>query len=353
MIENNNIRDQYFRNLDELVSLKPNKAESVRERKHAVKIFVNYCNSQNISIPTIQVVDIENFAKYLVRAKKSDGSSYSAYTIQQRFALVRTFLKYCYKKSIIQTALDRLISDEVNTILPDIREKNIDYIPAEDILRLIDECKKPRDKAILALLYNSACRLSAIRNAKISNVDFENEIFYFYEQKTNKENFITLFDKTIKALQEYIEVRKDPSKPEDYDFLFTSREGTHLSLRSFQRIVNYWSNKILGKKMNVHLFRHMSITHMAEAGADPYELSRIASHSSMDTTLKYYKQSRTQRAKTMKSSHPLMQKKYLKQEELALRKKQRETLKREREARRKLSKLDQMITNFKEEFPED
>ena len=299
MIENNAIKEEYFSFLDRLPR------SSNRERRFAVNQFLSVLEESKTIISNVTSKDLLEFVEYLM------SKDYSANTTRQRFALTKTFMKWCFEREYISKHPDRVYTSEVKRNIPGIRYKMKDYISIEDMEKLFSECKI-KYRSLFMVMYNSLARVSAIEKIKISDIDFENRMLRIFEEKTQKENLIPLSQRTLDEIKYYIQSLRKGSKSE---ILFVNKQSGPLSIRSIQRITKRESLRILKKKLTPHCFRHASITHMLENDASPASVSKLASHASINTTMLYFDQSQKHRQKTMMESHPIMRTDHIRKRE--------------------------------------
>ncbi|MBA7594647.1 Tyrosine recombinase XerC [subsurface metagenome] len=146
-------------------------------------------------------------------------------------------------------------------------------LPAEEILnqeeirRIIEACDNPRDKAMVAVLYESAARIGEFLSLKIRNVDFDKYGGIILLPK-NQEGLktgsrrIRLID-TAPYLQGWINAhpkKNDPDAP-----LWLGNRGTALKITQTQALIKKYTAKAgVKKRVHPHLFRHSRLTALAK-----------------------------------------------------------------------------------------
>jgi site-specific recombinase XerD len=95
-------------------------------------------------------------------------------------------------------------------------------------------------------------------------------------------------------------------QPADGDLLLLSRNGTPFELGSLGQKVKRLTKRLIGKRVNPHLFRHIVATHAAQVWKmTPTELAAFLDHKSVLTVMKYYEvTSPTQAARRMDELRP-------------------------------------------------
>ena len=203
---------------------------------------------------------------------------------------------------------------------------------------LIQKCKN-QHRALILILYNTMGRVSAIEKVKLFDIDYEKNRLVIYEDKIKAELPIELSDRTVDAIKEYIEkYRKEPNE-KHREHLFITNKGTNLKARSIQMIIAKYRHLVGGKLLTPHSFRHVGITHMLENGASIQDVAVIVGHRSINTTMHYYLQSRKNRAKTFKKSHPLLREKHLSEKEKIIDEKDLKVARAKQRLMNELSKL--------------
>lgn len=141
---------------------------------------------------------------------------------------------------------------------------------------------KLRDKLILTLLYSSGLRVSELVKLIVKDIDFE-ERTILIRGKGDKDR-VVLFDKDTKGMiQEYLDLRTIDSK-----YLFTNRNGHHLTPRYIQIMIKKYGKKAgIKKKVTPHVLRHFYATHLLKNGVDIRVIQQLLGHSSLSTTQIY------------------------------------------------------------------
>ena len=89
-------------------------------------------------------------------------------------------------------------------VISSIHKTKADILTIDEIYQLLDYCKKTRERAIIAVLYDSAARLSEFTNLKIGDVVFEGtDTSICVDGKTGQRVIPLNF--SVKYLLEYLE----------------------------------------------------------------------------------------------------------------------------------------------------
>ena len=91
----------------------------------------------------------------------------------------------------------------------------------------------------------------------------------------------------MECLKVYLKEERSKSPFQESSYLLLSQRSEKLH----RDAINRWLNKVskeLGFHMNCHLFRHNFCTSLLKAGVDLTMVSKLAGHSSVSITAKYY-----------------------------------------------------------------
>lgn len=202
---------------------------------------------------------------------------------------LRVFFDYLYRiKHSTFTEPFKQIKREKNvyTQLPNYLSLN----EAKQLLQLYSTSTKTnqvRDNAILHLLLNCGLRVSEIVNLNISDFNFNNNTFIIFG-KGNKERIGYINDSTKKALQKYLDIRKDLNEKlsKNKNALFLSSYKTRITTRGVRKTIKiaYEKSGIENDEYSIHTLRHTCATLMYKNGVDINTIKELLGHVRIDTT---------------------------------------------------------------------
>ena len=246
-------------------------------------------NIKDVSLDTIKKIelnDIHAFIGYLAREHNSKPA-----TRARKVSTIRIFFKYLSQKANL---IDKNPAQDLET--PKLNKRLPKYLNLEDSKKLLeaadneDNRNHERDYAILTIFLNCGLRLSELVGINIQDIDFsENKMTVI--GKGNKERTIYLNRACIKAIGEYMAVRKKigvkPDKLHSDKALFLSERKERISRRTVQHIV-YTKLSAAGldtSKFSAHKLRHTAATLMYQYGqVDIRALQVLLGHESISTT---------------------------------------------------------------------
>lgn len=139
-----------------------------------------------------------------------------------------------------------------------------DVLTQEDVLALIEACDHPRDQALIAVMYETACEPSEALNMKVKSVRFDQQGAVVSLEGESGVRRIRIVD-SVPYIQAWLTVhalRKDPEAP-----LWLIRKGGHeaLGYHGLWRLVTKLKARAgLEKPLRPNLLRHARLTEMAK-----------------------------------------------------------------------------------------
>lgn len=141
---------------------------------------------------------------------------------------------------------------------------------------------RPRDKAILLVMYDSGVRAGELIGLHREDVDETGKIL-IRKAKSRKPRYVFIGPRALEMLSAYLATRTD-----DNPQLFTRRDGQSLKqvgLREIFRRLTYRAH--LDRQIHPHLMRHAMAVSFTRAGGGLAELQELMGHSSPIVTRRY------------------------------------------------------------------
>ena len=238
----------------------------------------------------------------LSRQKKAAAS------INRFISAFRTLFSYARKFEYIEK--DPAI--EIKTVKQPKKVPN--YMTQAEVQQL---CNQPaenellwqkRDMAVLAMLYSSGCRISELRNLKLSDFT-DGGRAAIVTGKGNKQRKVYFADKARECLTEYLKDRErvltENNITEKPDQLFVNQKGKPISVNGLRYIITRYSGvEGTNHHINPHAFRHTFATTLLSNGADVRLVQEMLGHSSISTTQRYTHITTEKLIETYNKAHP-------------------------------------------------
>jgi integrase/recombinase XerD len=223
--------------------------------------FLAKNDKEPYDIDTLSKKDIYFFLEelddytYLSPAKKTKG--YAEASKQKHRLLIKSFLSKLGRNDLSDLIEIKRIA---NTKLPE------DLLTKEEVDKLINSAKHPRDKAFIAVIYESGARVGEMLSCNLKNIKFDENgcVLTFPQGKTGA--------RTVRVVNaaSYLRIWCD-SHPQQSDEdgeipLWPALRGPakRIEIGGISRMIKDIAKKAgITKKVNPHNFRHTRATHLA------------------------------------------------------------------------------------------
>lgn len=150
-----------------------------------------------------------------------------------------------------------------------------------DIEKLKESCTCSRDKAIIAFLLSTGCRISEVCALNRNSVDFQSKECTVLG-KGNKERTVFVDDVTVMLLKRYFDERTDDSVA-----LFAGKGSSRMTPGGIRARLNSIAKKADVSHVHPHRFRRTRATSLIDHGMMIQDVAAILGHDKLDTTMKY------------------------------------------------------------------
>ncbi|MCF0163924.1 MAG: tyrosine recombinase, partial [Bacteroidales bacterium] len=232
-------------------------------------------------IDTAETATGEDLAEFLSSAAQQKVSKR---TQSRQISSLKSLYRFLESEGrISENPCDRIDSPKITRNLPDV-------LSVEEVVSIIEsvdltENEGTRNKAMLEMLYSCGLRVSELVNLKISDLFF-GEGFIRVIGKGNKQRLIPVGEPAVKAVSNYLDIRKLHKLQKGYDdILFLNGRGGQLTRNMVFIIVKKQTEKAgIRKSVSPHTFRHSFASHLVENGADLRVVQEMLGHESILTT---------------------------------------------------------------------
>lgn len=152
---------------------------------------------------------------------------------------------------------------------------------AVELERLHEMCRTDRDRAIVAFLETTGCRVSEMTGLDREAVDLEH-MECIVRGKGDKERRVYFDAVTTMLLRRYLDKRKDDSPA-----LFTGIRGERLRPDGVRCMLKQLARKAGVENVHPHRFRRTLATKLARKGMPVQEIATVLGHEKIDTTMRY------------------------------------------------------------------
>jgi integrase/recombinase XerD len=180
----------------------------------------------------------------------------------------------------------------------------IDPFTHEEIDALIDACDHTarwctnedtvserhtalRDKVIIKLLLDTGLRAQELCDIQIEHLSLSRSTIRVPHGKGDKSRVVHFGKRTAKLLWEYLEPRKDTSKPKDYLFYVDDSNPRPMTRHALRNLVGRLGDRAGVKNVHPHRFRHTFATEYLRNRGQMLALKDLLGHSDFEMVEHY------------------------------------------------------------------
>lgn len=242
---------------------------TIKQYGMELKSLLMYCNKP------LDKIDTEDIRLYLYEVK-TRGKLQNR-TMETKRNYINTFFKWLTDNKYLQ-------SNPCSPIAPFKYEKKLKQGLSDiEMERLRLACANAYEKAVIEVLYSTACRVSELVNIRLSDIDFDRKEIRIIQGKGNKSRLTFMNAKAIIAIEEYIKGRDYPTM---YLFEASKRPHGKMSARSIQKTCQSLQERT-GVRLTPHKVRRTTATALWRKGMPLEEIKQLLGHEELSTTLIY------------------------------------------------------------------
>ncbi len=148
----------------------------------------------------------------------------------------------------------------------------------DEVMQLIKACRSSRDRALVAVLYESGCRIGELGVLRWSQVRLDEYGFSLSltprtSKKTEKSRYVRLL-----MAREYLAAWKNdyPGDPAGDAPVFLNNRGKPFRYRGLYSLIRRIKERSgLEKNVHPHLFRHSRVTHLLQQGVSESVIKKV------------------------------------------------------------------------------
>jgi integrase/recombinase XerC len=280
--------------------------------------FLRYLAAERqVSAHTLRAyrADLEGFARFCAETRRAevgevDGRLVRAYlahlhrrgldpvTVARHLSTLRSWFRFLVRRGVVERNAARDVKS------PRQPRKLVTFLPVDEAIPLVEARglggrARPRDVAILELLYASGLRVSELTGLAVGDVDAD-AMTVRVLGKGGKERVVPFGRAAARALEAYLGSRPDQGGP-----LFANAKGGRLSARSVRALVKRAARAAgVARRVSPHTLRHTFATHLLDGGADLRVVQELLGHSRLTTTQRYTHVSAAQLVRAYDAAHP-------------------------------------------------
>lgn len=246
---------------------------------------VGICKISKLKMQTMNEENVIGFLDWLEQSRHCSISSRN-----QRLAALKAFCNYVIRKSPEESFL---CQDVLRIRVKKTPQKSIEYLSVnavEYLLKQPDSCSSQgiRDLAMIALMYESGCRVQELIDLKVGDITFRSPNTVNIMGKGRKARVIPISSNAADIIKTYLRsVRTcnitDPLFVNRYDKPL-SRAGVSYVLDKYGCMARKIKTELYPSKLHPHILRHSKAMHLLENGVNLIYIRDFLGHSSVTTT---------------------------------------------------------------------
>ncbi len=202
-------------------------------------------------------------------------------TINCHIGCIRAFYEYLQREEILK--ITNPVRKKFTLRLPRPLPR---FLNDDEVKRLFDVIKKPRDRAIFMLMLRTGLRVEEVSRLTLGAIDLKRKKIFVNQGKGGKDRVVYISSDAHRALIDYLQCR--PLSKSRGLFLVEKGtcRGSPISVRGIQKRIEYYSNKV-GLKVSCHQLRHTMATQLLNVDTELSTIQDLLGHRLVTTTQRY------------------------------------------------------------------
>ncbi len=275
-------------------------------------------DSRGKEIENASADDLKSYLQDLsakIHVKGQNKNQIAVRTVARRLSALRQFYRYLVSENTRQDDPTSAIDSpkQTRTLPKTLSETEVSAL----IKAAADQGggEGVRLVCLLEMLYATGLRVSELVGLPLSAVSEGNQ-FIMVEGKGGRERMVPLSDQAQKAVESYMDIRKQFIAMDDAGrqakWLFPSRtsDSGHLTRQRFAQLLKDLARtaQIDEERVSPHILRHAFATHLLSNGADLRAVQKMLGHADIATTQIYTHVLGKKLKKTVEEKHPMSKK---------------------------------------------
>ncbi|WP_394138494.1 tyrosine-type recombinase/integrase [Cytobacillus oceanisediminis] len=264
-------------------------AKTIESYVNDIKGFQSYLQEKLKDIPVLSRFSFVRYKEHLIK------EGYAVSTINKKINSLKVYNDFLRTQGVVKESCIQLKRDRIKIAAGS--EDSVDALSDEQVEKLLFFVQNRnkvsiRNKLIVYLLLYTGVRVSELVGIKIADFDFLTSHLKIIG-KGGKRREIGLREDVLQLVRHYMKEERSESVFHHSDYLLVSQRAEKMH----RDAVRDWLAKIsteLGFKLHPHLFRHTFCTRLLKKGVDLTTVSKLAGHSTVNMTAKFYIQTTKQ-----------------------------------------------------------
>ncbi|WP_432354597.1 tyrosine-type recombinase/integrase [Sporosarcina sp. A2] len=264
-------------------------AKTIESYVNDVKGFQSYLQEKLKDVPVLSRFSFVRYKEHLIK------EGFAVSTINKKITSLKVYNDFLRTKGVLNETIIQLKRDRIKIATGS--EDTVDALSEEQVETLlfyIENRNKvsTRNRLIVYLLLYTGVRVSELVGTKITDIDFLTSQLMVIG-KGGKRREIGLRQDVLQLVRDYMKEERSESNFSHSDYLLVSQRAENMH----RDAVRDWLAKIskeLDFKLHPHFFRHTFCTRLLKKGVDLTTVSKLAGHSNVNMTARFYIQTTKQ-----------------------------------------------------------
>jgi site-specific recombinase XerD len=238
--------------------------------------FVLFAEKNNI----VRLCDVKKMTVQLFMVQIEETNSGTS--CKDYYKHIKRFFNWLVWEDIIE------VNPMAKIEVPREDTKIVQPLQADQLKLLLSACNPKfemglRNRALIRVFYETAGRLREISEMKVEDIDTDQEVIKV-RGKGDRERLVTISNKTLECIADYLQKRKVKSK-----YLWLSEHNTPLTEDGIYQIIHKLAIRLSIKNVRCspHTFRHTRATDLLEEGVQQKYVQELLGHRDPRMTQRY------------------------------------------------------------------
>jgi site-specific recombinase XerD len=160
------------------------------------------------------------------------------------------------------------------------------FLKDEEIAKLFDRIKNPRDRAMFYLMLRCGLRVEEVAHLTVDSLELKRGRIWVRNGKGGKDRMVYISPDAHRALCDYLNERSGSRAQAVFLVEKGTCKGKALSVRGLQKRIEHYARHS-SLKVTCHQLRHTMATQLLDADADIAIIQDLLGHSRIATTQRY------------------------------------------------------------------
>ena len=198
----------------------------------------------------------------------------SEYYVHGHARAVRTLMRFLHE--------EKYLAEPIKFSMPPLSKQRLPYLKSEEVIKVIEHCQNPRDKAIILLMVDTGIRKTELLALNWNDIDLKSGVVNIVRGKGGQSRSVVIGAATRRAIMAYARgVAPASDAP-----LFQTKQGTRIQPGGLQSMLVRLSKRC-GIHVAPHALRRTFATLALRSGMNPLHLQGLLGHSTLDMTRRY------------------------------------------------------------------